>query len=283
VPAGEIVRRVSHDQGLARRTQERRAAIGDREIGRLYDAGRSDRLSQELVDICDLFITFWHCLAGATLALEDSKRLMRKKIISLIAPCILFVASVHAHQRPGFYAGAHVGYSNLNPDYSEPAFSTRVKDPNVDGFAGGVILGYHRECIGLDLGLEGDFGLVDAQASVPSSEAGNFTAFDVEWNSHLRLRVAVPAGKGKVFAAAGVAFTRLRVFDVYMGQSDTKESTLSGLTLGLGFEHPVSERVQLRLEGLYDDYESDSYRASPAEGQWSPTALHVRAAVTCTI
>jgi outer membrane immunogenic protein len=147
------------------------------------------------------------------------------------------------------------------------------------------LLGYNWQKGNLVYGVEVDFGMVNADAG-PNINPGfnEFSAFDVDWNAHMRARIGKSVGKSLFYAAGGLAVASLNIDDTDPGWGEVDSSHV-GWSIGGGFAHAFTDKLSLHLEYLYDDYGSEdgeqSFDGVPViDFTTSPTAQAVRAALS---
>jgi outer membrane immunogenic protein len=187
----------------------------------------------------------------------------------------------------GPYVGAHAGYFIGKPHYMEPGFPDYDINPKLDGFTGGGLMGFNFETSGMVVGIDADAGVVGAKKGADLTATFNdHTAFDFDWNAHIRARAGVPigaSGKTLLYVAGGVAMAGLKVDDTDPGW-DQSSKTHIGWTIGAGAEHAFSDTMTLRLEYLYDDYGTKSHTFTdgidPYAASWHPKASTFRSAVS---
>lgn len=163
----------------------------------------------------------------------------------------------------GPYIGAFVGHSWVDLEYTEP--DRPIYDLNVDmeGFVGGLYFGHNYMFNNLMLGFEADAGLCDLSEGAADSGSNISSAFDIEWDAHLRARAGFAYNATLFYVAGGLALAKVDVDDVdtnYGGDS----STQVGWTIGAGIEQRITEHFTARIEYLYDDYGRESYAIEEA-------------------
>jgi outer membrane immunogenic protein len=170
----------------------------------------------------------------------------------------------------GFYVGAHVGWLWGDIDYREPDFGGNVIGPDVDGFAGGGLIGYSHRIEHLIVGLEADGGLLDASFDSGESGGNGYSAFDLDWNAHVRARLGWAVEHTLLYVAGGLALAQVTLDDTDPGFGGDDNIHL-GWTVGGGVEHAVTGDLVLRLEYLYDDYGEERYTISSPPGPFFPS------------
>lgn len=185
----------------------------------------------------------------------------------------------------GGYVGGHAGWLWGTPEYSETGMNPFDVRPDFDGIAGGILAGYGRRVGGFVIGIEADGGLIDADHRSNDPNANDYTAFDIDWNAHLRARIGLPVARTLFYVAGGLAAAQLTVDDIDPGFGEDDEIHL-GWTLGGGVEHALGDSLVVRVEYLYDDYGDAGYAIPSPPGPFFPaygaevdlTAHTVRAA-----
>ncbi len=187
----------------------------------------------------------------------------------------------------GLYAGVHVGGLVSRPHYRELNYDNYDLNPLILGGGGGVLAGHNWQSGALVFGTEADFaGLYADKGKDAGAEFNDYTAFQYNWNAHVRGRVGYAVGSALVFIAGGLAIAEFQVDDTDPGW-DEKTSVLIGWTIGGGLEMVVGENMTARLEYLYDDYGTGRHVFSEANDtdqpyptSWKPDASIIRAVVT---
>lgn len=179
-------------------------------------------------------------------------------------------SAVPAFDWSGPYVGAHVGYQWGEADYLEPDNPGFAVEPSLDGFAGGALAGYNHQIDRFVLGAEVDGGLSGANHDAGDSGGNGYSAFDLDWNLHARLRAGVALDRTLLFVAGGLAVARLDLDDTDPGFG-SDDGTHLGWTLGGGIEQAITDSLVLRLEYLYDDYGSRDYSVDSPPGPFFPS------------
>lgn len=158
----------------------------------------------------------------------------------------------------GPYIGVFAGYSWLDLEYREPDFAGFDRNPNIDGFTAGAFLGYNWRFDRILLGAEADAGLGSLSEDSDKSALNDYSAFDVDWNAHVRARLGFVSDSTLFYVAAGLALAGVTVDDTdpNWGEDD---ATHVGWTVGAGIEHAFTKNLRARVEYLYDDYGDKDY------------------------
>lgn len=186
----------------------------------------------------------------------------------------------------GFYFGGHVGYGwgdtdaltiireldgsipMVPPDFTQPGIARNSYD--VDGWLGGLQLGYNYQSGRLVIGIEGDYSWSDVDGSFvydrvtgPHKRAGG----GIDWLATIRGRAGFTFDNVLVYGTAGVAFTKLKgyinnLYDLgegtFPGDRGTASTTETGWVAGGGVEIAFTQNVTLRGEYLYFDFSDNS-------------------------
>jgi outer membrane immunogenic protein len=155
----------------------------------------------------------------------------------------------------GPYIGGFVGQSWSNLEYVD---KWRPTDPDMDGFVGGLYLGHNYRIDKLVLGFEADAGLCDLSEGADDDNDNSYSAFDIDWNAHLRARAGFAYNATLFYVAGGLAVAKVAVDDTDAGYGHDN-ATHFGWTIGAGIEHKITEHLTARVEYLYDDYGSEDY------------------------
>ena len=159
----------------------------------------------------------------------------------------------------GPYIGGFVGYSWVGLEYYEPDFPGSDRKPNIDGFTGGPLLGFNYRIDSILLGIEADAGWGNLSKDPDkSSPNNNYSAFDIDWNAHVRARFGFVYGSTLSYVAGGLALAGVTVDDTdpNWGKDD---ATHVGWTVGAGIEQAITNYLRVRIEYLHDDYGSKDY------------------------
>ena len=187
-----------------------------------------------------------------------------------LTPLAALAQSAPSADWSGFHVGAHVGWLWGDIDYREPDPGGLAASPDIDGFAGGGLIGYNHRIERLIAGLEADGGLLDASFDSGESGGNGYSAFDLDWNAHVRARLGWAVENTLLFIAGGLALAQVTLDDTDAGFGDDDNIHL-GWTVGGGVEHAVTGDLVLRLEYLYDDYGQERYTIASPPGPFFPS------------
>ncbi|MGE0231142.1 MAG: outer membrane protein [Flavobacteriaceae bacterium] len=146
----------------------------------------------------------------------------------------------------GPYIGLNAGYGWGNAD-SVVGGAPITVDP--DGFIGGIQGGINFQSGNFVYGVEGDFNFSDADAGA--------LGYGVEqnWLATIRARLGVAFDRSLIYATGGAAFTDV---NVRLAGSGATSTSLTGWTLGAGWEYAVNDRFTVRAEYLYNDFSDEN-------------------------
>jgi outer membrane immunogenic protein len=228
-----------------------------------------------------------------------------KSILSIVAVTALTVTSASAADLParpiykapvsapafdwsGPYVGAHIGYAwgheGDNLSQTLPPAPTPADRFSVDGVIGGIHAGYNWQTGRFVYGLEGDFDGSGIKGSAAFEQGGNNGYFGTlslknDWQASIRARAGYAADNWLFYVTGGVAFARVKsTLDASSRFVDDFQSsanqTLTGWTIGIGAEHPLSKNWIARAEFRYTDFGYET--AQLADGFGDPVPTRVR-------
>ena len=113
------------------------------------------------------------------------------------------------------------------------------------------------------LGFEADAGFGDLSEGADDSSPNTYSAFDVNWDAHVRARAGYVYNTTLFYVAGGLALAEVDVDDVDPNYGEDNSAHL-GWTFGAGIEQRITEHLTARVEYLYDNYGSESYAIEEA-------------------
>ena len=133
-------------------------------------------------------------------------------------------------------------------------------DIDIDGWVGGLHLGYLWQQDSLVLGIEGDgeFADIDGDTDVFLNEGDPAPIGEVEqeidWLASLRLRAGIAWDRTLFYATGGLAVGGVEV-SADLGEigSESESDTEWGWTIGGGIEHAFTDSLSARIEYRYTD------------------------------
>jgi outer membrane immunogenic protein len=159
----------------------------------------------------------------------------------------------------GAYIGGYVGQSWVDLDYDDSWNPGYNLNADFEGFVGGLYLGYNYRIDNIMLGLEADAGLGDLSEGPDNDNSYNdWSAFEIDWDAHVRARVGVIYNTTLFYVAGGLALAKVAVDDTDQGYGGDN-ATHVGWTVGAGIEQKITEHLTARVEYLYDNYGNESY------------------------
>ncbi len=171
-----------------------------------------------------------------------------------IAILPLGAAEAEDAQNPfeGSYLGLHAGGFTGNVDVS----GDEVFGGPIDGFIGGVLVGYNFHKApdrAVMWGIEADvgFGDVTGTGTPAQDDVIDIYGYKMKTDGHLRVRASFPQGNWNPFVAAGVAFANLGLTE---GDETMYQGTFVGPSVGAGVETFLGPNLIARAEALYDFY-----------------------------
>jgi outer membrane immunogenic protein len=166
----------------------------------------------------------------------------------------------------GFYAGA-LGMTFFGRTHVEEGGTVLEDGASTDGFGGGVLLGANMRTGRLVLGVEGDIGASTIRGTGESVQPRQLTpnSYDLPEIGHLRGRLGWTAWDNVlVFVAGGLAFGdfNFRPGSISFG---TVGQTVTGGSIGAGWEVAWNDWLTSRSEYIYDDFGQVHYPVDEGE------------------
>jgi outer membrane immunogenic protein len=132
---------------------------------------------------------------------------------------------------------------------------------DIDGWVGGLHLGYLWQHDSLVLGIEGDgeFADIDGDTDVfltplPDSRPFGEVEQEIDWLASLRLRAGFTWDRTLIYATGGLAVGRVELSaDLDDIGSESESDTEWGWTIGGGLEHAFTDSLSARIEYRYTD------------------------------
>ena len=161
----------------------------------------------------------------------------------------------------------------------------RDGDMDLEGFIGGLHLGYNWQSDALVLGVEGDieFSDMDGDTDVVDAMGTKIGSVEqeIDWLGSLRLRAGFAADRALFYATGGLAVggVELTLKDGDGDEFASNSETNWGWTLGGGVEYAFTDDLSARIEYRYTDL-GDIEAGDGDEGK-ADTAFHaVRAGLS---
>ena len=153
----------------------------------------------------------------------------------------------------GVYVGAHAGGA-IDGSFTA-RFPGGALGSGIDGFLGGVHVGYNFQVDRWVIGAEADVSFGDVTGAV-----GPITNFSVDTMASVRARLGYAFDNILPYATAGVGFAWA---DQLIPALGSPSNTHVGLVVGGGVEWAFSEQLIGRIEYLYHDYGTETYVYPP--------------------
>lgn len=150
----------------------------------------------------------------------------------------------------------------------------------IDGFLGGLHLGYNWQSDSLVLGLEGDIELADLDGDTDvlddfGDKIGEIK-HEIDWLGSLRLRAGFAADRALFYGTGGLAVGGVKISledgdgDEFADNSDTKW----GWTIGGGIEYAFADELSGRIEYRYTDLGKIDAEGDDGDDGEVDTAFH---------
>jgi outer membrane immunogenic protein len=163
----------------------------------------------------------------------------------------------------GIYFGAQGGYGWGSTSQTFEGGVAPSGNSNPQGWLGGGYLGFNWQINNIVLGLEGDFEAADLNGSFRNtSGVTSAGSADMNWDASIRGRLGMAFDRSLLYATGGVAFAE---YDLKGGPDFGSPipccgftDTLTGWTVGAGFEQAWTKHLTTRIEYRYTDYGKSS-------------------------
>ena len=163
----------------------------------------------------------------------------------------------------GWYVGVHAGYGWGDKFWTEPAIADPVADYRVDGFLGGVQLGFDRQFNNVLVGVQGDLswsGIDGSGLGISDPDEGFATR--VKRIATLTARLGYVANRSLLYVKGGAAWAwEQHEFFAVAGGPVTAvfNDRRSGWTAGAGLEHAIADQWSASIEYNYIDFGGESF------------------------
>ncbi|MBZ9794557.1 outer membrane protein [Mesorhizobium sp. ES1-4] len=174
------------------------------------------------------------------------------------------------HDWSGVYVGGHLGYGFGSTDaaYNLPNTPTirGTQDFDIDGFLGGVQIGYNYQVNSAVLGIEADISGADIKGHSDEINVGGGDVYDtkVDWFGTIRARAGYAFDNTLVYATGGLAFGGVE--NRYLdgpANSYSEKSTKVGWTIGAGLEQAITDHWSANAEYRYVDLRDQTIDYGP--------------------
>ena len=164
----------------------------------------------------------------------------------------------------GFYFGANIGgkWANVDHEVTGPATTVTFTGDTSSSLIGGGQIGYNWQTGAWVFGIEGDIDAQDfSRTRVVGTAIGPFIpgdSFSVEskWQASLRGRIGYAAwDRSLLYVTGGAAWTNFKGTAGLVGLGTfTDDTTITGGTVGLGYEYAFTNNLSLGIEGRWTFY-----------------------------
>ncbi len=193
---------------------------------------------------------------------------------SMLATAMAHAADVEqvvpAYDWSGFYAGLHAGYAWSDWEITDPrADSARFdfnQTFNVDGGLFGVEIGANYQIDSIVIGIAADAAITGADDDTFQDviDEDEIYVGAIDWLGTVRAKLGFAMDDVLIYGTGGLAVTEAEYrYENYEDGSQTEltgldkaSETLWGWTAGAGIEWRMTERMSLKAEYLYIDFET---------------------------
>lgn len=169
----------------------------------------------------------------------------------------------------GFYVGVHGGYGAGVLNLSAPGFiDADDEDEDVDGFFGGVQLGYNFQSDALLFGVQTDLSL----SGIASDEDGGGEDDTIDWLGSTTGRVGFVADSFVPYLKGGIAYAG----GTGHALDEEDSQTHIGWTVGAGLEVAIADNISVFGEYDYYDFGEATYDFTPFDADVTSTLNTVK-------
>jgi outer membrane immunogenic protein len=171
----------------------------------------------------------------------------------------------------GFYIGANIGgkWATFDHEVTGPATTVSFTGNTNSSVIGGGQVGYNWQTGAWVFGIEGD---IDAQrfsrtrvigTAIGPFIPGDFFTAESNWQASLRGRIGYAAwDRSLLYVTGGAAWTNLKGTVGLVGLGTfTGDRTITGGTVGLGYEYAFTNNLSLGIEGRWSFYGDRTFTA----------------------
>ncbi len=172
------------------------------------------------------------------------------KIFLSISTLLIFstVQPAMADEWTGFYGTGTVGLSRVEVFGEQGTSSTKDHDLNA---LAGLGLGGNLQHGNFVFGLEGDISAIGTGTELALK---NTVTADQDWFATARARAGLHADGTLFYATGGLAMLGIDVANANGSDRDH----MNGWTIGGGLEQQISERIHIKAEGLYLNFQKET-------------------------
>lgn len=168
----------------------------------------------------------------------------------------------------GLYAGGQAGYTWSTVDWNQ------TNDFDMDGFSGGVHVGYNWQVGQFVYGAEGQLNFANGDGSKVCGSS--ICSAETNWSGDIRARAGYAFDRAMLFGAAGVAYSSIETSSSNGSTSSKGDADLFGLTLGVGGEYAVTQNVVAGVEYKHTWYGDDNVTGDITGADLSSGTLQAR-------
>ena len=217
-----------------------------------------------------------YLIAASVAALTAASAAQAADVVAAQEPAPVVAAP--AFSWTGFYGGAQIGGSWSDTDLkgrylgSDGAWSPKQGfSPDPSGFIGGIYAGYNYDLgNNIVVGVDTDWVWGDMDESDSRTyNVGQTNEFKLDgklkekWAGSTRARVGYAVDRWMPYIAGGVAYAKVdshfRVKNADSTISYSDSDTLTGWTIGAGFDYAMTDHIILRAEYRYTDFGDEDY------------------------
>ena len=159
----------------------------------------------------------------------------------------------------GPYAGVILSYNQ--GDYGNGADFPGDGEGDLDGYGGGLVLGYNWQRGNWVYGGELTYSALNVEGAESCVVAAWECGVEIDKLATLRGRVGYAAGpKSLVYATAGFAAADGYAYTDGPGGEFGETKRMNGYVFGLGFEHALSQRVSMRGAVLRHNFDENDFQ-----------------------
>lgn len=179
------------------------------------------------------------------------------------------VAVLSSTDWSGFYVGVHGGYGAGVLNLSAPGFiDPDDEDEDVQGFFGGIQLGYNFQSDALLFGVQTDLSL----SGIASDEDGGGDDDTIDWLGSTTGRVGFVADSFVPYLKGGIAYAG----GTGHALDEEDSQTHIGWTVGAGLELAVADNISVFAEYDYYDFGEATYDFTPFDADVTATLNTVK-------
>ena len=162
----------------------------------------------------------------------------------------------------GCYVGVQGGFGSIRSNNSfsssgNPPY-TLEENTNGDGGLFGGHLGCNYQYNQWVLGLEGDGEWAGIKGD-DGGARGDINELSARWLASVRGRLGVTIGSSLLYATGGVAFMGARSSVLDPGEQESIRRTLTGWTIGGGWEYAFAHNLSARVEYRFTDFGTEGF------------------------